>query len=325
MGIMDHDQHDHHDRLDPHASHAADRKSLRWALILTALTMGVEIAGGFLSGSLALLADAGHMLTDVAALGFSLFAFWLSDRPRTARRTFGWRRFEIFAAFLNGLALWVISGFIAYEAYERFKTPFAVRSGLMLVVAIFGLLINAAVGAMLYHRRAHSLNIRGSFIHVLADGLGSVGVLVAAVLIRITHSNVWDPAVSILVCLLVLWSSTKLVLESFHILMEGAPRHLNISEVEKTLGAIPGVLEVHDLHVWTVTSGFVSLSAHLKVGPERDSKEILREAKRALGEAFGISHVTLQLECAEIAGCETASCEEKQCAPIETGKERNKR
>ncbi len=303
--------HDHHDH-GPGASHAADRKSLSLALVLTALTMGVEIAGGFISGSLALLADAGHMLTDVAALGFSLFAFWLSDRPRTARRTFGWRRFEIFAAFVNGVALWVISGLIAYEAYERFKTPFAVRSGLMLGVALFGLLINAVVGAMLYQRRAHSLNIRGSFIHVLADGLGSVGVLVAAILIRITGSGLWDPAASIAVCLLVLWSSTKLVLESFHILMEGAPRHLNIAEVEKVLAAIPGVLAVHDLHVWTVTSGFVSLSAHLKVRPGRESQAILRESKEALEKAFGVSHATLQLEYAEIAGCETASCEERE-------------
>ena len=303
-------EHSHHHDHGLGASHAADRRSLGLALVLTALTMGVEIAGGFISGSLALLADAGHMLTDVAALGFSLFAFWLSDRPRTARRTFGWRRFEIFAAFVNGVALWAISGLIAYEAYERFKTPFAVRSGLMLGVALFGLAINAVVGAMLYQRRAHSLNIRGSFIHVLADGLGSVGVLAAAVLIRITGSGFWDPAASIAVCLLVLWSSTKLVLESFHILMEGAPRHLNIAEVEKVLAAIPGVLEVHDLHVWTVTSGFVSLSAHLKVRPGRESQAILREAKEALEKAFGVSHATLQLEYAEIAGCETASCEE---------------
>ncbi len=306
--------HDHHDH-GLSASHAADRKSLSLALVLTVLTMGVEVAGGFISGSLALLADAGHMLTDVAALGFSLFAFWLSDRPRTARRTFGWRRFEIFAAFLNGVALWIVSGVIAYEAYQRFKTPFAVRSGLMLVVAIFGLLINAAVGAMLYHRRTHSLNIRGSFIHVLADGLGSVGVLLAAVLIRVTGSQLWDPAVSILVCLLVLWSSTKLVVESFHILMEGAPRHLDIGDVQKTLEAIPGVLEVHDLHVWTITSEFVSLSAHLKVRPGRESKDILREAKQALEDAYGVSHTTLQLEYAEIARCETASCEERESGP----------
>jgi cobalt-zinc-cadmium efflux system protein len=302
------------DHAHSHSSSAADRRSLRLALILTALTMLVEAAGGFISRSLALLADAGHMLTDVAALGFSLFAFWLADRPRSAGHTFGWRRFEIFAAFLNGVALWAISGLIAYEAYERFKAPLAVRSGLMLIVAFLGLVINAVVGAILYQRRTHSLNIRGSFIHVLADGLGSVGVLLAAILIRVTGSYLWDPAVSLVVCLLVLWSSTRLVFESFHILMEGAPRGLDIKAVRETLAGIPGVLEVHDLHVWTVTSGFVSLSAHLKVRPDREAKDVLREAKVALEKKFGVSHATLQLEYAQAPGCETACCEEENPA-----------
>jgi len=294
-------------------SASANKKSLRLALALTAATMLVEVAGGFLSGSLALLADGAHMLTDTAALGFSLFAFWLSERPRTARRTFGWRRFEIFAAFLNGLALWIVAGFIAFEAFKRLKSPSGIRSGLMLAVALFGLLINAGVGAMLYHRRTQSLNIRGSFLHVLADGLGSVGVLVAAVLIRLTGSPVWDPTVSVVVCLLILWSSGRLVFESFHILMEGAPRDLDIEAVRRTLAAIPGVLEVHDLHVWTITSEFVSLSAHLKVQKDRDAKQVLRQAKNALSEKFKVSHTTLQLEYAQSPGCETASCEEEEC------------
>jgi len=290
-------------------SAAANKRSLRLALALTAGAMVVEAAGGILSGSLALLADAAHMLTDTAALGFSLFAFRLAERPPTDRRTFGWRRFEIFAAFLNGLALWIIAGFIAWEAVPRFKSPVGIKSGLMLGVALFGLLINAGVGAMLYHRRAKSLTIRSSFLHVLADGLGSVGVLIAAMLIRLTGSLIWDPAASIVVCVLILWSSGRLVLESFHILMEGTPHDLDIEAVRRTLAAIPGVVEVHDLHVWTITSGFVSLSAHLKVEKDRDAEQTLREAKTVLQETFNISHTTLQLEYAQSEACETASCE----------------
>lgn len=305
-------------------SAAANKKSLRLALALTAAAMLVEVAGGFLSGSLALLADAAHMLTDAAALGFSLFAFWLSERPRTARRTFGWRRFEIFAAFFNGLALWIVAGFIAFEALKRLKSPSGIRSGLMLVVALFGLLINAGVAAMLYHRRTQSLNIRGSFLHVLADGLGSVGVLIAAVLIRLTGSLAWDPAVSVVVCLLILWSSGRLVFESFHILMEGAPRDLDIEEVRRTLAAIPGVLEVHDLHVWTITSEFVSLSAHLKVEKDREAKQVLRQAKNALSETFKVSHTTLQLEYAQSPVCETASCEAPESL-LALGKRKDRR
>lgn len=302
-------------RAHPSDSAAANKRSLRLALALTAGAMFVEAAGGFLSGSLALLADAAHMLTDTAALAFSLFAFWLSERPATARRTFGWRRFEIFAAFLNGLALWIVAGFIAFEALGRLRTPSPIRSGLMLAVALFGLLINAGVAAMLYHRRTQSLNIRGSFLHVLADGLGSVGVLAAAVLIRLTGSLTWDLVVSVVVCLLILWSSGRLVLESFHILMEGAPRDLDIEAVRRTLAAIPGVLEVHDLHVWTITSDFISLSAHLKVEKDREAKTVLCQAKDALAETFKVSHTTLQLEYAQSSGCETASCEGPGSAP----------
>jgi cobalt-zinc-cadmium efflux system protein len=217
------------------AGHAHDltdnTRLLGWALALTVLTMLVEGAGGFLSGSLALLADAGHMLTDVAALGLSLFAFWLSARPRTTRHTFGWRRFEIFAAFLNGVALWGIAVVIAYEAYQRFKAPPRVRTGLMLIVALLGLASNVGVAAILSRGRKRNLNLRGAFLHVLADGLGSIGVLAAAVIIRLTGAPIWDPIVSAGVCLLILWSSGRVIKESFHILMEAAPRNVDIEAV----------------------------------------------------------------------------------------------
>jgi cobalt-zinc-cadmium efflux system protein len=272
--------------------------------------MVIEAAGGFLSGSLALLADAGHMLTDAAALGLSLFAFWLSSRPKTASRTFGWHRFEIFAAFVNGIALWTIAGAIGYEAFKRLSSPPEIKSGLMMIIAALGLASNILVGAILFRGRNRNLNIRGAFLHVLADALGSVGVLAAGLLISITGSYVWDPVVSAGVCVLILWSSGRLVRDSFYVLMEGAPAHLDVAAIQKTLTEVPGVVEVHDLHVWTIASGFVSLSAHLKISRGRDIQGIIRQAHLALTSRFDVLHSTFQPEIAEEAGCETASCPE---------------
>jgi cobalt-zinc-cadmium efflux system protein len=286
------------------------RKPLAIALALTAAVMAVEVAGGFLSGSLALLADAGHMLTDVAALALSLFAFWLSGLPKTSRRTFGWRRFEIFAAMVNGLALWAIAGVIGYEAFRRFSAPLEIRSGLMMAVAAFGLAANVVVGVILYRGRETSLNVRGAFLHVVADALGSVGVLAAAALIRLTGSFVWDPVVSVAVCVLILWGAGRLVRESFHVFMEGAPAHLDVAAVEKALSDVPGVAGVHDLHVWTITSGFDSLSAHLKVLKGQDVQGVIQSADAAVSSRFGILHTTFQPEIAEEPGCDTHSCPE---------------
>jgi len=292
----------------PAHDRGAPKTPLKIALAVTAAVVLAEAAGGFLSGSLALLADAGHMLTDVAALGLSLFAFWLSDRPKTSRRTFGWRRFEIFAAFLNGLALWAVAGVIGYEAFRRFRAPTEVRSGLMMAVAALGLAANIAVGAVLARGREHSLNLRSAFLHVVADALGSAGVLAAAVLIRLTGSFVWDPIVSVAVCLLILWGAARLIRESFQIFMEQAPEGLDVAAVEKALAAVPGVAGVHDLHVWTISSGFVSLSAHLKISRECDVRRVIRDADAAVSKGFGILHTTFQPEVAERAGCETHSC-----------------
>jgi len=285
-----------------------NKRILTLALAITAFFMLVEMIGGFLSGSLALIADAGHMFTDAAALTLSLFAFWLASRPRTAAKTFGWRRFEIFAAFLNGIALWVASGLIGYEAFKRLKAPPEIKSGMMVIVAVLGLLSNIAVGTILFRSRGRNLNVKGAFLHVLADGLGSIGVLAAAFLIKLTGSFVWDPVVSAGVCILILWSSGRLVKESFHILMEGAPAHLDIAGMKKALVEIPGVVDVHDLHVWTITSEFVSLSAHIKVLKNQDARDILRTAHNITSAKYGILHTTFQLEIAEEPGCETGSC-----------------
>jgi cobalt-zinc-cadmium efflux system protein len=290
-------------------SGAEHQRPLRIALLVTVAVLAVEVAGGFVSRSLALLADAGHMLTDVAALGLSLFAFWLSGRPVSSGRTFGWRRFEIFAAFLNGVALWIIAAFIGYEAFLRLQSPQPVKGGLMLAVAVFGLAANIVVGAVLYQSREHSLNIRGAFLHVAADALGSVGVLVAAVLIAATGNFIWDPIVSAAVCLLILWSSARLIRDSFRIFMEGAPANLDPNAIRATLAALDGVADVHDLHVWTITSGFVSLSAHLKIKAGIEAKDVLQRAHGAISSRYKVLHSTFQIETEEGVACATGSCD----------------
>jgi len=292
-------------------AHSEHQRPLAIALVITAAVFILEAAGGFLSHSLALLADAGHMLTDVAALALGLFAFWLSGRPASARRTFGWRRFEIFAAFLNGVALWVIAAVIGYKAFQRIETPQHVNGLLMLVIAAVGLLANIGVGAILYRSRERSLNIRGAFLHVAADALGSVGVLVAALLIETTGSFIWDPIVSAAVCLLILWSSARLIRDSFRVFMEGAPSHLDPAAIRATLAALDGVTDVHDLHVWTITSEFVSLSAHLRVRAGADASDVLRRAHEVISSHYKVLHSTFQVEAEEERACATASCDEE--------------
>ena len=292
-------------------AHTRHQRPLRIALLVTSAVFVVEVAGGLLSRSLALLADAGHMLTDVAALGLGLFAFWLSARPPSSRRTFGWRRFEIFAAFLNGLALWLIAALIGYEAFKRLQSPPPVKGGLMLAVAAFGLAANVLVGALLFRGRRDNLKVRGAFLHVVGDALGSVGVLAAALLISLTGSFVWDPIVSAAVCLLILWSSARLIRDSFRIFMEGAPAHLDTAAVRATLAGLDGVVDVHDLHVWTITSGFVSLSAHLKVRAGVETKDVLRRAHEAISSRFKVRHSTFQIETEDGATCATGSCDEE--------------
>jgi len=284
---------------------------LRIALFVTSAVFVVEVAGGLLSRSLALLADAGHMLTDVAALGLGLFAFWLSARPPSSRRTFGWRRFEIFAAFLNGLALWLIAALIGYEAFKRLQSPPPVKGGLMLAIAAFGLAANILVGAILFRSRRDNLNVRGAFLHVVGDALGSVGVLAAALLISLTGSFIWDPIISTFVCLLILWSSGLLIRDSFRVFMEGAPSHLDIDAIRTALAAIDGVVDVHDLHVWTITSGFVSMSAHVTIREGTDAKRTLERAQEAMASRFKITHSTFQIEPAADGLCPSGTCDLK--------------
>lgn len=271
------------------------QRRLRWALALTATFLVAEVVGGILANSLALLADAGHMLTDVAALALSLFVAWFSRQPAVPEKTYGYLRWEILAAFLNGAALLVVSGFIIFEAFGRLRAPEPVATGLMLSVATGGLLVNAACAWILHPLHAHSLNARGAYLHVLGDLLGSIGTVAAGATIRFTGWQAADPIASILVTLLIVRSSWHLVRESVDVLLEATPSHISLGAVRDALSRVEGVSAVHDLHVWTVTSGMVAMSVHAVVPREADHQRVLRDAVAAMRE-FGILHCTVQIE-----------------------------
>jgi cobalt-zinc-cadmium efflux system protein len=271
------------------------RKRLTLALVLAAVYMLAEVVGGILSNSLALLADAGHMLTDVAALGLSLFAIWAAQRPATPKRTYGYHRMEILAALANGATLVAMAALIFAEAYRRWSNPPEVKGGLMLAVACGGLAVNLASLWILRGGRKESLNVRGAFLHVVTDTLGSVQAIAAGVVISAFGWNWADPLASVLIALLVIVSAWGLLRESVQVLMEGVPGHVKLDEVAEVMAAVPGVRAVHDLHVWTITSGFVALSAHVVVEPECPD-DVLWRVRAAIHDRFGIDHSTIQVE-----------------------------
>lgn len=278
-------------------NHAGERdlKPLAWTLGLVLVYMVAEVVGGLLTNSLALLADAGHMLSDAGSLGLALFALWLARRPRSPAKTFGYHRTEIFAALANGLTLAIVAIYIVVEAWHRFASPETVDGRAMMWIAVGGLLVNLTGLRILHGSRSESLNLQGAWLHVLADTLGSVQAIGAGALIWAFGWHLADPIASVLIALLVFGSSWPILRDSVNVLMEGTPRNIDATEVEAALESVDGVLDVHDLHVWTITSGFESLSAHALVA-ERDGDEVLREMRELLRERFGIEHVTVQLE-----------------------------
>jgi cobalt-zinc-cadmium efflux system protein len=276
-----------------------DRRALTITLAITAAYCLVELAGGIVTNSLALLSDAGHMFADVAALGISLFAARLSQLPPTASKTFGYHRGEILAAFVNGLALWLIVGLIFHEAYQRFWDPPAVRSASMIVIAAIGLAVNIVSLRLLRPSQGESLNVRAAFVHVFGDALGSIGALVAGVTMLIWGWYVADPLVSVGIGVLILYSSWGIVRESVDILMQGTPREMQLEEIEQCLLSIEGVCEVHDLHVWTLTSGRYLLSVHLVVSPSDTTRPVIEAAQQRLRERFGIGHTTVQVDAGD--------------------------
>jgi len=286
-----------HENHQPHREH--DRRALAITLAITATYCLVEFAGGIATNSLALLSDAGHMFADVAALGISLFAARLSRLPATASKTFGYHRGEILAAFVNGLALWLVVGLIFHEAYQRFWDPPEVHSIGMIVIAAVGLVVNVMSLQVLRHSQAESLNVRAAFVHVLGDALGSIGALVAGVLMLVWRWYIADPLVSIGIGVLILYSSWDIVRESVDILMQGTPREMRLEEIERCLRGIDGVREVHDLHVWTLTSGRYLLSVHLVVSADDATRPVIDAAQMRLRERFGIGHTTVQVDAGE--------------------------
>jgi cobalt-zinc-cadmium efflux system protein len=275
---------------------AAHARRLAIVLAMILGYMVAEVIGGLLSGSLALLADAAHMFSDAAALTLSLFAVWIARRPPTPKMTYGYYRTEILAALVNGAALLAIAVFIFLEAYERIFAPPEVRGGLMMAVAAGGLAVNLAALAILAGGRAENLNIRGAWLHVLADTLGSVAAISAGVLI-LAFGWAWaDPLASVAIGLLIIRSAWSLVKEAVAVLMESTPSHLDVDEIRDALIAVDGVREVHSLHIWTITSGLEALSAHVVVDEGRSYRDALTELRAALHDRFGVDHVTIQIE-----------------------------
>ena len=279
-------------------------RRLKFALALSCVYFFAELIGGFLTNSLALLSDAGHMLSDIGALALSLFAFRIAKRPATVSSTFGYHRVEILAALFNGLTLWLIVGVIFAAAYNRFLDPPAVESYGMMVVASVGLLVNILAGAILYGSHHHNLNLRGAFLHIVSDALGSVGAIAAGLIMLFTGWYVADPVISILIGLLILHASWNLVKESLSVLMQSVPKGIRLEEVQKCLEEVEGVSKVHDLHVWAVTSDIFTLSAHAVVENGGDFHQVLNGIEDILKERFNIEHITIQLE--------TESREEKE-------------
>lgn len=279
-----------------HGRASESRRKLTLVLVLTSIYMIAEVIGGWLTGSLALLADAGHMLADVAALALALIAAWFGSRPATSNKTFGYYRLEILAALVNGVALVVISILILYEAYQRWSAPPVVQGSAVMLVASGGLAINLISAWILHGRHEIDLNMRGAWLHVLSDALGSLGAIVAGALMWLYGWFAADPFVSALIGVLIVWSSWRLIRESTNVLLEGTPAHINLAAVEDSILRTEGVSNVHDLHVWTITSGREALSAHVIHAYEVSQPELLKELRAKLYDRFGVDHLTIQME-----------------------------
>ena len=267
--------------------------------------MVAEVIGGILSGSLALIADAGHMLTDAASIALAIVAMHFATRAASAERTFGFHRLEILAALANALTLWLIAAWVVVEAFHRLEEAPEVRGVLMLTVGAIGLLVNVAAAWILHRSAGHSLNVEGAFQHVMADLLGSVGVVISGVLVWAFDWRLADPIVSMVIAALILLSTWRLLTKVVHVLLEGTPEHIDVYRLCNELEEVEGVTLIHDVHVWTITQGYDSLTAHILINPQypkgkRD--ELLRKLRKLARDRYGIQHITLQLETS-VKGC----------------------
>jgi cobalt-zinc-cadmium efflux system protein len=292
--------------MSTHAGHAHERETaaaqsrslLALTLALTCAFLLVELVAGFWTGSLALLADAGHMLTDAGALGLALFATWIASRPPTPAKTYGYYRAEILAALVNALLLLIVSGAIFAEAWRRWHAPAAVLAGPMAIVAAAGLGVNLFCAWLLHRGAAESLNVRAAYLEVVSDALSSLATLVAAGVVLVTGWTGADPLAGVVISLLIVPRTWSLLKQAVNVLLEGTPPHLELAEIEGAMCAVPGVLRVHDLHVWTLTSGREAMSAHVVVDDVRESERLLERLHALLHARFGIDHTTIQLETA---------------------------
>lgn len=277
--------------------HRDGRSPLQLALLLTVAFACVEGVGGLVAGSLALIADAAHMLTDALSLGLALLAMWLAPRAGSREHTFGFRRSEVLAALLNGVGLWALAAWLLFEAYRRFMAPGQVDGAVVIAVGVAGLAINLTAAVLLRRERRGSLNVEGAFLHIVGDALGSVGVVVAGVLVAAFGWRLADPIVAALIAALIVGTSVSLVRRVLHVLMEGTPAHLDLQALCSRLEAVPEVTGVHDIHAWTLTSGYDVLSAHVTTGVTEPARRqaLLTLLREAAGE-FGISHTTIQVE-----------------------------
>lgn len=299
-----------------HGNFAELRKKSKAAmitvLVLTCVYMAIEVITGFFTGSLALIADAGHMLGDAGALILALIAVWFAGKSPSQQKTYGYYRTEILAALLNGVVLVGLSLYILYEAYQRFTSPPEILSGPMLAVAIGGLIINIIAAKLLSGSSDNSLNAQAAYLEVLGDLLGSAAVIVASLIIMFTHWMMIDPIVSGLIGLMILPRTWKLIKECIHILMEGTPDHISLQKLHEKLMSVKGVVDVHDLHVWTITSGRDALSAHVLIDQSANPDETLSEISRIAQTEFNLTHSTVQVEQTE---CKS---EEGSCTTIST-------
>jgi cobalt-zinc-cadmium efflux system protein len=277
---------------------ASDAVVLRRAFVLTVLVLVVEAVGGFLTGSVALLADAGHMLTDAGALGIALFAAWAANQPRRARHSFGYGRAEVLAALLNGMLLGGVSVGIAVESVERLGSPHEVDAPTLLAIAVVGLAANLVSGMWLLRGARSSLNVRAALFHVAGDALGSLAAIAAGAAILAFGWQKADAVAGLAIALLLVASAVRLIRDSVDILLEGAPRHLDLDEIADRVRKVPGVARIHDLHIWTVGSGFPAMSAHVDLLPGADAESVRRAVHRLLHQEYSVAHTTIQTESA---------------------------
>jgi cobalt-zinc-cadmium efflux system protein len=289
--------HNHHE--------SESQRGLLIALGLTIIIMLVELVGGIISNSMSLIGDAGHMLVDVLALGISLFALNLAKRPATSARTFGLHRAEILAALANGTILILVSVFVFYESVQRLNNPPEIKSTLMIIIAVIGLIANL-IGVLLLRRERHSnLNVRGAFLHIVGDAVSSVGVITAGILVATTGFRLADPIMAIIIGVIILIGAVQLVRESTNILLESVPKSINIDDVISTINKIKGVKEIHDFHLWTITSGIFALSSHVMLDEQQinNAHEIIDLINGELKAKYSITHTTIQIEYERCDSC----------------------